>query len=300
MKPMIFTMVTALSLVLLCFFHSPAKQTALINAESEKNDILALESEVIRNVNECGPRSEISRDITENDVDYDRAYRVYANSKLFNKRSDKNDDIKEQLQNGHYLWQIPIFIENGTVLVDIFKNTRIENDLPEKVKEKLRETLGQWKVGAMYVHENRTVDFQNTVKESLMAVELDPNDYTYEFVSGLPGIRYPVAIVFDESNAKYIIPAELEAAQAFNEGCESMEYTTSSNRTDDHKNNPNIFPVYNFRDVAKASRNASLIGFGSSMGISPAHISYHNVLMIVLIIGVLGVGFMVSKKLLKK
>lgn len=50
----------------------------------------------------------------------------------------------------------------------------------------------------------------------------------FEFVSGLPDIRYPMAIVFDKDTAMFIIPAELETARAFEEGSEAMEYAAFS------------------------------------------------------------------------
>lgn len=133
--------------------------------------------------------------------------------------------------------------------------------------------MGQWQVGAMYVYENHTVDFQNTVKESLMAVELDADEYAYEFVSGLPGIRYPVAVVFDQKEAKYIIPAQIATVDAF--------------------------PVYHFQDVAKASRSSSAFGLGGGIGISPTNIGDYSIPIAALAIGVLGVGIVVTKKLIK-
>lgn len=46
------------------------------------------------------------------------------------------------------------------------------------------------------------------METSLRDAGLTPENYTYEFVSGIPGIRYPVAIVFDEEKALYVIPAK--------------------------------------------------------------------------------------------
>ncbi|ANU50325.2 hypothetical protein ADH76_01040 [Enterocloster clostridioformis] len=301
MKVKIFTMVTFLSISILCSFNSLAGQKKLINAEYEKSEIEALEDEMIRKINESGPRSELSRDVTENDIDFGRAYRVYANSDLFNKRTDNAEEIKEILQNSHYIWQIPIFIENDTVLVDIYKNTEINDDVPDDIKDKLRETLGQWQVGVIYVYDNRTVDFQESIRESLVAVELNADEYVYEFVSGLPGIKYPVAVVFDQNDARYIIPAESETARAFEEGTETMQYTASpSNATDSHNKSNNGFPVYNFEDVSKASRNASALGLGGSIGISSQNADNHSISIAILIIVSISVGIIVSKRLTKK
>ena len=260
-----------------------ANKNALTPVEYEKSDIEALEDEVIRKINETGPRSELSRDVTGSDIDFDRAYRVYANSKLFGKRTDDANEIKAILQNGQYLWQVPVFIDNDTVLVDIYKNAE------DEVKDKLQETAGQWQVGAMYVYDNRTVDYQETVRESLAAAALEADEYTYEFVSGLPGIRYPVAIIFDQSEAKYIIPAESATARAFEKGSETMEYTAASSGENREARGENVFPVYKFADVSRASRNGSLFGLGSGIGISPYNVVKRNACIAILIIGGVGV-----------
>lgn len=220
---------------------------------------------------------------------------------FFLARTDDREDIKELLQNGKYLWQVPLFIENETVLVDIFKTTEISDDIPQDVQEELRKTLGQWQVGAIYVYENRTVDFQDAATESLSQAGLNADDHVYEFVSGIPGIRYPVAMVFEQDRAKYIIPVEVEAARAFEEGCEVMEYTakaTLSNAFDERRSSDGVFPVYNFKDVSKASRSSNMIGLGGGIGISPQNTAKHTIFIIALIIGGLFIGFMVVKKIL--
>ena len=153
MKAKIVIMAAFLSISIASSFCSFGNKNALILVEYEKSDIEALEDEVIRKINETGPRSELSRDVTGSDIDFDRAYRVYANSKLFGKRTDDANEIKMILQNGQYLWQVPVFVDNDTVLVDIYKNA--EDD----VKDNLQETAGQWQVGAMYLIRMR----QNTL-----------------------------------------------------------------------------------------------------------------------------------------
>lgn len=272
MKSKIFTTAAIICITAFSSFYSFANQNDLIDSGHEKAEIAALESEVIARINESGPRSELSRDVTENDIDFDAAYKVFSNSELFKERTTDAFEIKQLLQNGHYIWQMPVLVENDTVLVDFYKNAEIRDDLPDDVKENLQETLNEWQVGAIYVYDDRTVDFSNTLRTSLTSVSLDINDYTYEFVSGLPGIRYPVAVVFDSQEAKYIVPAELEAARAFGEDSKKMEYTAAgpSTSTSDIQINDDLgFPVYNFNDVSKASRSSSSLGLGGNIGLAP-------------------------------
>lgn len=297
MKEKIFTASVFLGISLLFCFNSLASQNTLIDADNEKTEFEYLKDEAIRKINESGPRSELDRDATNTDLDFDKAYRVYANSNLFTERTDSAEEIKGLLENGSYIWQVPVFIGNDTVLVDFYKNTEINADIPEDAKQILQETLGQWQVGAMYVYDNCSVDFQNVLKESLESVDLSADDYSCEFVSGLPGIRYPVAVVFDQYKAKYIIPAESATARAFEQGSEAMEYTaSSSNANREYINDQDGFPVYNFNDVANASRNASRIGLGGTVGISPQNNVKHDIFVAFIIVVGLGGGFIAIKK----
>ena len=101
-----------------------------------------------------------------------------------------------------------------------------------------------------------------TVKDALEHAGYDPRNYTYEIVSGIPGIRYPTAIVFNsEEKAEFIIPAEPSAARAF-EG----NWPTAAQNTDllsaSNEENDSSMPLYNYSDVARASRKAGLFGHG--------------------------------------
>ena len=122
----------------------------------------------------------------------ERAYKVYANSELL-----KTNDFKESLENSYYKWQIPVYTDGFTILVDITKVTSIPDDIPEDAKETLRQKLNIWTVGAVYVYDAETIDYDSTVATSLDKAGYNSDEYSYEVVSGLPGIRYPAAIIFN-------------------------------------------------------------------------------------------------------
>ena len=52
-------------------------------------------------------------------------------------------------------------------MVDITKVTSIPDDIPEDAKETLKQKLNIWTVGAVYVYDAETVDYDNTVTTSL-------------------------------------------------------------------------------------------------------------------------------------
>ena len=89
----------------------------------------------------------------------------------------------------HYKWQIPVYTDGFTILVDITKVTSIPDDIPKDAKETLKDKLNKWTVGAVWVYDAETVDYDNTVTTSLEEAGYNSDEYSYEVVSGLPGIR---------------------------------------------------------------------------------------------------------------
>lgn len=262
----------------------------LADAE-ECEEIYALEDEILEKINYGSPRGEIHSDIIVEEIDFDTAYKVYSNSELFEVGSYDKDSIMETLNSGSYIWQIPFFIDGNTILVDVFKRTEIPDDLSEDVRKELMSTLNQWRIGAIYVYNNHIVDFKENVDKSLESVDLDTDNYPYVFVSGLPKIRYPVAIVFDDE-ARFIIPAEEAAVHALKEDAKELEYHTSNaygSGGDDG------FAVYEFSKVAYGSKGVlPLIGAGGIGDIS--QIKYGRTITYLGIMG-LGVGVIAWKKL---
>lgn len=241
-----------------------AQPADVLADSSECEEIYALEDKILEQVNYGSARGEIDSEQLVDGIDFDDAYKVYSNSELFKADSfDKNVLMEDILGNSHYIWQIPVFIDGNTIIFDVVKVTEIPDDAPEDIQEDLLEILDQWTLGATHIYENRIVNFKKNIDDSLEAAGLNPDDYTYAFVSGLPQIRYPVAVIFGEE-AEYIIPAEEAAAHAFNDGAEKMEYRTSdeiiSEETASEASPSNAyrnstgkgFAVYDFNQVADA------------------------------------------------
>lgn len=115
-----------------------------------------------------------------------------------------------------------------------------------------------------HIFDGQTVNYAETIKDTLEHAGYDPKNYTYEIVSGIPGIRYPTAIVFNsEEKAEFIIPAEPSAARAF-EG----NWPTAAQNTDllsaSNEENDSSMPLYNYSDVARASRKLACLAMAVS------------------------------------
>lgn len=172
---------------------------------------------------------------------------IDRNDREYSEILSLNDEILDSLNHG---------------LVHSETGKDISEDVPEDAKTELEKILNQWHVGAIHIFDGQTVNYAETVKDALKHAGYDPRNYTYEIVSGIPGIRYPTAIVFNsEEKAEFIIPAEPSAARAF-EG----NWPTAAQNTDllsaSNEENDSSMPLYNYSDFARASRKAGLFGHG--------------------------------------
>lgn len=178
---------------------------------------------------------------------YAMEHLIDRNDREYSEILSLNDEILDSLNHG---------------LVHSETGKDISEDVPEDAKTELEKILNQWHVGAIHIFDGQTVNYAETIKDTLEHAGYDPRNYTYEIVSGIPGIRYPTAIVFNsEEKAEFIIPAEPSAARAF-EG----NWPTAAQNTDllsaSNEENDSSMPLYNYSDVARASRKAGLFGHG--------------------------------------
>lgn len=287
----IMCMFACISLLLNLSFTSYAAEHLIPLERSEYQEILSLKDDVLYHINYGGARTELARDVKADEVKMEQAYKVYANSELL-----KTKDIINSLETSHYNWQIPVYTDGFTVLVDITKITSIPDDIPEDAKEMLKDDLNRWSVGAVYVYEAEMIDYGNTVATSLDEAGFNSDEYSYEIVSGLPGIQYPVAIIFDtDEKPEFVIPAQKAALHAF-EGewptAAKNKTAAGSNALNNNNDNTNGFSVYYFDDVVRASNSCNQSG----IGLSYKKTTFEKNTVAVLIIGIAGTLLIIGMK----
>jgi len=263
-----------LGFVIMLAFPVVANPINNLNESEDWNEIHELENEILEIVNYGYPRGEIKSNELVEFVDFDHAYKVYSNSDLFDSRSFDKETIMGMLEEGHYIWQIPIFIDGNTILFDVMRITELPDGLSEDVKMELIPQLNKWKLGATYIYSDRIVNYKENVETSLEMSGLNPEEYTYAFVSGLPEIRFPVAVVFGEE-AEFIIPAEEATTHVFGDDAEELAYHNQeqvlSSSNSYTKRNSDGFSVYEFKKVAEATETGLLeIGAGGINGLKEA------------------------------
>ena len=258
-------MFVCISLLLNLSFTSYASERLIPSEGNEYQEILSMKDEVLYHINYGGARGELNRDVEADEVEMERAYKVYANSELL-----KTNDVKESLENSYYKWQIPVYTDGFTILVDITKVISIPADIPEDAKETLKQKLNIWTVGAVYVYDAETVDYDNTVTTSLEEAGYNSDEYSYEVVSGLSGIRYPAAIIFNaDEKPEFVIPAQKSTTHAFigewPTAAKNREKTaTPSNAQNSNNDNINGFSIYYYDDVVRVSNSYNQSGVGLS------------------------------------
>lgn len=258
-------MFVCISLLLNLSFTSYASERLIPSEGNEYQEILSMKDEVLYHINYGGARGELNRDVEADEVEMERAYKVYANSELL-----KTNDVKESLENSYYKWQIPVYTDGFTILVDITKVISIPADIPEDAKETLKQKLNIWTVGAVYVYDAETVDYDNTVTTSLEEAGYNSDEYSYEVVSGLSGIRYPAAIIFNaDEKPEFVIPAQKSTTHAFigewPTAAKNREKTaTPLNAQNSNNDNINGFSIYYYDDVVRVSNSYNQSGVGLS------------------------------------
>ena len=245
-------------LSLACGFDSYASEHLLPLEESEYQEIVSMRDEILFQINHGGARAELGRDVRMDEMGMERAYKIYSEPGLL-----KTEDPKKSLENSDYMWQIPVYTGHVTVLADITKVTPLPKDIPEDAEQMLKDDLNHWTVGAVYVYKNETVDYNEAV------AGYDSDKYRYEIVSGLPGIRYPAAVVFSaDGTPEFIIPVQKATAHAFTgewpTAAENRSTVPSLEVQDGRNDSGTSFPVYYYSDVARASNSWLRYGMGLS------------------------------------
>ena len=149
-------------------------------------------------------------------------------------------------------------------------------------------------MGAVYVYDAETVDYANTVTTSLEEAGYNSDEYSYEVVSGLPGIRYPVAIIFNaDEKPEFVIPAQKSTTHVFNgewpTAAKNREKTaTPLNAQNSNNDNINGFSIYYYDDVVRASNFYNRAGIGG-IGLSYKKDNFEKNTMVVLIFRSVGI-----------
>lgn len=145
--------------------------------------------------------SGMSSDVTESDIDWSRAYKVYADeSDVYSSYKEQQmtyDEIKQQME--YYVWVLPVQVKNAYFHVTISQGMPLTEDesvlavLTEEQKEQIREETGKWiPVVTEQLDEDKTAE--QIDRQIADAVEKE-NIHRAFVMGGSPKLRSAVAVV---------------------------------------------------------------------------------------------------------
>lgn len=221
-------------LIVLVFSISAFASDLSSNVE---NEVMDTSDEIVRVVNEIYENKGIK--VTAEDIDYSKAYKVYVDINIFRLSTNKADKIKETLENGNYIYLLPIDVSDGTIVANLQKGLPLsensKNVLSLEEQQEVLDNVGKWIVSSLYFYENGNLNFDYESKlKSLIGVI--PEDTM--LVGSLPIFEDVVALIPNEDGIiESIVPLSTLTKEK-----DLINYST--------KNNPYIYSYKQIKEIA--------------------------------------------------
>ena len=221
-------------LIVLVFSISAFASDLSSNVE---NEVMDTSDEIVRVVNEIYENKGIK--VTAEDIDYSKAYKVYVDTNIFRLSTNKADKIKETLENGNYIYLLPIDVSDGTIVANLQKGLPLSENskkvLSLEEQQEVLDNVGKWIVSSLYFYENGNLNFDYESKlKSLIGVI--PEDTM--LVGSLPIFEDVVALIPNEDGIiESIVPLS-----TLNKEKDLINYST--------KNNPYIYSYKQIKEIA--------------------------------------------------
>ena len=201
---------TALCILSIMLSLTPFSVMADPSAENSVNEITALEQEILEFADQCREEENVSGSGT---ADFSKAYRIYADMDLFAGESLSREEYKEMEASAPVVWVVPVYYENDTCFVEVSKglplSQDLENTLTEEEKQEIRSREGKWTVAAASF-EPGIIDYPAKIAALLEENGLDGETAEYTLAGGVPGIRTPLVLVFENGELSGIISPDCD------------------------------------------------------------------------------------------
>ena len=161
------------------------------NAESELSNI---SDKIVTAVNDVYSDKNIS--ITAEDINYDSAFKIYVDTNVFKLSTNVAGEIENALENGNYIYLLPIDTVNGTVVVNFQKGLPLSENakaiLSEEEQQEVLDNAGKWVISSLALYKNGNSNYDYEKKLSSIIDEI-PADTI--LVGGLPIFQDVVALI---------------------------------------------------------------------------------------------------------
>lgn len=163
-------------------------------AATTEDDLSLLTAEIVTMANELYG-TELNQQITPNDIDFDLAQKIYTDTNIFELETTSFEEISGVLNSGSYIYELPIHINNDTIIANIQKGLPLnpEADFTNEEREEVLSKVGKWFVSAMMYCKDTTVDYSAQI-----ASVIQDNTTDVLLVGSLPYFKTAVAISSNE------------------------------------------------------------------------------------------------------
>lgn len=173
---------------------------AAVDAE---DDLDGLTDAIVNTANDLF-ENELSRNVAAEDVDYNNSYKIYVGANLFETNIHAMDEIPDVFGADGYIYELPIYIDEDTLLINIAKGQPLNAaaEFTDEERQGILENVGKWQATAMKFYAGETINY---AKELQNKVGYMPKESV--LVGGLPNFRFAVALLPDkDGNIKSLVP----------------------------------------------------------------------------------------------
>lgn len=201
-----------LSTLLIVFVFSICAFASNLSSNVE-NEVMDTSDEIVTVVNEIYENKGIK--VTAEDIDYSKAYKVYVDTNIFRLSTNKAEEIKKTLENGKYIYLLPIDVSDGTIVVNLQKGLPLSENskkvLSLEEQQEVIDNVGKWIVSSLCFYENGNLNFDYESKlKSLFGVI--PEDTM--LVGSLPIFEDVVALIPNEDEiVESIVPLTTQSQE---------------------------------------------------------------------------------------
>lgn len=180
--------------LLICFVLCCSFSISAFAATESGDSLEELSTEIIAMANNLYGEN-LSRAVTETDIDFELAYKIYTDTNIFELETTSYTEILEALNNGTYIYELPIYVGDDTIIVNIQKGLPLNTDadLTAEERAEVLNNVGKWIVSAMFYYKDATIDY-----DAQIASAIDETVTNVLLVGSLPYFKTAVAITADE------------------------------------------------------------------------------------------------------
>lgn len=176
-------------LVLCCSFSISA-----LAATDSEDSLEELSTEIVTMANNLYGEN-LNRAVVETDIDFELAQKIFTDTNIFELDTTSYTEISEILNNGTYIYELPIYVGNDTIIVNIQKGLPLnpDADLTTEERAEVLNNVGKWIVSAMFYYKDTTIDYGAQI-----ASAIDEAATNVLLVGSLPYFKTAVAITANE------------------------------------------------------------------------------------------------------